>query len=150
MSAKATKDLIALKLPYSVLLKIREKYEILDEIMVEYEDYIEEHKPPYWDYKNIEWKKMSPYRRFKSWAEKVVRIVNSYKAATFTELLMDLHGDRKRKQALREQRRKEIKLKNSNIPIEERNEQSIMMLNQKVDMLTNIIYQQQKTMDLMK
>ena len=151
MDGKAKTDITILRLSSVRLTNIREKHEVLDEIINEYEDYTEENKPPYCDYKTtaIEEKVNSPHLRFRNWVNKVIKIIQSYKSATFTELLLDLHADKKKK-LLRENRRKERNMKQLNIPTEERNEQAISVLNQKFDLMMNIIVQQQSAMDQMR
>lgn len=61
---------------------------------------------------------------------------------------MDLHADRKKKKMLRENRKKN-NMAHLNLPTEERNEQAIQVLNQKMEVMMGIINQQQKTMDMM-
>mmetsp|Transcript_2445 Transcript_2445/g.2310 ORF Transcript_2445/g.2310 Transcript_2445/m.2310 type:complete len:95 (+) Transcript_2445:490-774(+) len=62
---------------------------------------------------------------------------------------MDLHADRKKKKMLRENRKKKGIMTNLHLPPEERNEQAIMVLNQKFDMMMKIINQHQRSMDFM-
>ena len=151
MTGKAKTDLTVLKLSLDRLSKVREKYDRFDEIMMEFEDYVDENKAPYCDYKRHvdDDEFTTPIEQFQHCVNKVQKIVKSYKAATFTEFIMDLKQDKKKKQALRDHRRKEMNLKTSKMATEERNEQAIGVLNKKVDTLMSIVSLQQRTMTVM-
>lgn len=64
-------------------------YDELDEKLDEYEQYIEDNGLPYCDYKlhrgsNVEEK---PIEKFQNGIHRIIRIVKSYKANKFTDLL---------------------------------------------------------------
>ena len=89
ISGKAKSDCTFLKLQYSKLLKIREKFEDLDKVMTEYETYLAENGLPYWDYKvhrnkNLQ---MKPTEKFRYGIRRIIRIIKSYKSTSLTDLL---------------------------------------------------------------
>ena len=76
INAKAKTDWTLLKLSYDNLLKIRDKYQNVDEICEEYEQYIYMNGMPYCDYKlhRNRHHRMNPIEKFKNWVHRIIRI----------------------------------------------------------------------------
>lgn len=88
-SCKTLTDVTYLTLDTNVLENMRLDYDELDDNMNEYEDYIQQNGLPYWDYKfhrGKDWD-ISPIEKFQNGINRIIRIVKSYKASTFTNLL---------------------------------------------------------------
>lgn len=141
-----------LKLPFARLLELREKHDKLDDILCEYEDYLEENGLPYCDYKLHRNNSLviTPLEKFKNGIKRILRIVRSYKSSALTDLLMDVQKLVRSKQKIREQKRKDMILKGNNLNPEQRNEQAVMMLTKKVDDLTEIVKEQREEINMMK
>ena len=89
ISGKALTDCTVLKLKYMDLETMRIEYDELDDSIEEYEKYIGENGLPYCDYKfhrGKEWN-ISPIEKFQNGINRIIRIIKSYKANTFTDLL---------------------------------------------------------------
>jgi hypothetical protein len=68
---------------------MRYEFEELDDVMFEYEEYIEENGLPYCDYKmhrGDAWE-IPPIQKFKYGINRIIRILKSYKANKLTDLL---------------------------------------------------------------
>lgn len=91
-----------------------------------------------------------PIDKFRSGVERILRIIRSQRTTSFTELLNQLQEQVKQQQKKREQRIKKMMMKSNNLTPQQRNEQSILILNQKVDTLTAIITQQQEIIQTMR
>jgi len=151
LTAKAKTDLTVLKLPYFKLYQLRQKYNKLDDVLSDYEEYLDENSPPLCDYKmNIsEDHYIEPIQRLKNGVKRLMSIIRSHRTISITDLIKnlkaELRGDKKKK----DERREKL-LTQSNLNSEQRNEQSISILNEKVEKLTNMVSQQNATIDVLK
>ena len=135
LNGKAKTDLTVLKLPFEKLNSLREKYEKLDDKMTEYETYIQDNGLPYCDYKLHRNKMlvMTPYEKFQTGIRRIIRIIKSSKSSMFTDLLDTVQVNVKEKQSEREKRRKKMMLKGVSTDQDQRNQEAILMLTEKVE-----------------
>lgn len=152
VSAKAKTDCIILRLPYIKLHTLRNKYKKLDEAISRYERYCDENGIPYCDYKlhrnsNLQW---SPIQKFKHGIIRIVRIIKSFKSSALTDLLEKVREEVKIKKNKREKKRKEILLKSTPLTTEQRNEQSLIILTQKIEDMKEIINNQNNEIKMLR
>ena len=88
-SGKAKTNCSLLKFSHANYLKIRERFDLLDEVWSQFETYIEENGLPYCDYKLYRPKslQMTPYDKLRSGIRRIIRIVKFYQSTWFTDLL---------------------------------------------------------------
>lgn len=90
ISARANTECTVLKLPFELVSKFRLENEALDEAVCKCEEYIVDNDLPYCDYKLYrgDTRQISPLQKFKNGIRRIMRIVSTYKASAFTELLL--------------------------------------------------------------
>lgn len=130
LSGKAKTDLTLLKLPFNKMLELREKFEDLDKVMTEYENYIEEYGLPYCDYKIFRNKEtnITPIEKLRSGVKRVLRIIRSYKSSAFADLMEKIRSKIKEKKNNRESRRRSAIMRNVPLTPEERTQQILIDL----------------------
>lgn len=131
---------------------LRNKYKKLDEAISRYERYCDENGIPYCDYKlhrnsNLQW---SPIQKFKHGIIRIVRIIKSFKSSALTDLLEKVREEVKIKKNKREKKRKEILLKSTPLTTEQRNEQSLIILTQKIEDMKEIINNQNNEIKMLR
>ena len=144
ISGKALTESTYLTLDNSVLDQMRGEYEELDDNLFEYEEYINENGLPYWDYKlqrGKDWN-ISPIEKFQNGINRIIRIVKSYKATTFTNVLKKVqdHIKRERNIKLRKGKNKIIKANPQNF--EEKIEKLILEQSLQIQKLTEVVASQ--------
>lgn len=152
LSGKAKTDLIVLRLPYDRLYKLRQKHEKLHNSLWDYEEYIDENRVPYCDFKLYRGKFdfFSPREIFEQGIKRWMRIVKSYKTFWFTDLLKDIKASMNKNQHMRQKKLKEMLLNGACFNEGQRNEQAIMLLSQKVERLTDIVGEQNETINVLQ
>lgn len=126
---------------------MRSEYEELDDSIAEYEQYIEENGLPYCDYKlhrGQEWD-ISPIEKFQNGIHRIIRIVKSYKANTFTDLLKKVQEKVKqeRDQKMKKWRMKTLKTQPQNF--EDKVEKMMLEQQHQIELLTDLVKSQNKS-----
>lgn len=148
ITARAKGDWSLLKLQFSKLNKLREKYNDLDEVMYEYEQYCDNNGLPYLDYKLHRTKhfSMKPLDKFKYGIKRIIRIIKSYKEYKFTELMEEVRNriinEKDMRESILKKRRKSQK--NSQLSPEERNEKFMILIFDKLEDFSFKINSQQE------
>lgn len=152
VSAKAKTDCKVLKLSYYKLLLLREQFERLGEAMTLYETYCDENGIPYCDYKLHRTKQVtwSAHEKFKHGVMRVIRIIKSYKSSALSDLLQKVKEEVQIGEGKKQSKRKQMLLKVTPLTTEQRNEQSLIVLTQKIEDLNDIINVQKKDMKKLK
>lgn len=146
LSGKAKTDCNLLKLSHSNCVLIREKYELLNDSLIEFENYIEESGLPFCDYKlnRARLVKLTPNEKFISGVKRIINIVKFYKSSKFSDLLEKVHKTEKEKQAQKELRRQSIMMKNNMLGGDQKDERKFMIMKFKIDALNDLIEVQNK------
>lgn len=137
ISAKARSDITLLKLSFSKLKGLRDKYEDLDKILHEYVNYLDENGLPYCDYKLFRNKKlsMSPLEKFKYGVKRIMRIVKSYRSCAFADLMQKVRDNIKSDKNKKESRRRSAIMRSVPLTPEERTQQILIDLCGRMDKL---------------
>jgi CRP-like cAMP-binding protein len=151
-SGKGKTDCIVLKLNYEELLKIREKFEQLDDIMTQYEEYIEKSGPPFCDYNlyRHKTKNISPQQKLMYGIRRLWRIIKSQKTYAIRELIFQAKENAKLRSSIMQDRRNTRVLHRNPITTEQRNEQTLLLLNIKIDSLTKTLTEQAEMIEYLK
>lgn len=130
ISGRAQTDITLLKLPFSKMSELREKFEDLDKVMGEYESYIEDNGLPYCDYRLLRNKNsdMTPKEKFKSGVNRVLRIIRSYKSSAFADLMDKIRIKMRQEKDMKENRRRSVIMRNVPLTPEERTQQILIDL----------------------
>lgn len=90
ISARAKTECTVLKLPFEQVNKIRLEDDAVDTAICDCEEYIVKNDLPYWDYKFFrgDSREITPIQKFKNGIRRIMRIVSTYKASAFTNLLL--------------------------------------------------------------
>jgi CRP-like cAMP-binding protein len=152
ITGKAKTECKLLVLKYKDLFDVRQIFDELDLVMIDYENYCDENGLPYWDYKlhrnrNLD---MLPIEKFRAGIKRIVRIVKSYKSSALTDLLKQVAEKVKHDKKQKENKRKKILKHSSQLSPIERNEQSIIALTEKVERLRDVIEDQSEMIKTLK
>lgn len=145
MTAIWDTDWKILKLQYSDLVKIRQEHDDLDQQMIFYENYCDDNGLPYCDYKLHRNRSlnMNPIQKFRLGIKRIMRIVKSYKSTALTEFLQKVVEKVKEDKITNENKRKNrLRRRSQQLTPEERTEQSLIALTEKVERLNDTIEKQ--------
>lgn len=137
ITARAKSDCTLLKLKIAKLNILRERFDELDKVMSDYEDYCQEYGLPYCDYKLYRNKKqeLSSLEKFRYSVRRIMRIFKSYKDIKFTTLMGEIKeriaNERAVKQSLRKARMKAKQFAQLNP--EERSERLMILMIDKLE-----------------
>lgn len=99
---------------------------------------------------------MKPVKKFQLGIRRIIRIVKSYRADRLTDMLMSIQDKNRKERNNNEIKKKVIVLRkasmrpNSNMSPEQRQEQKISQLTNKIDKLTSLIEEQSKAIKDLK
>lgn len=144
LSGRALTDCTVLKLEYLRLEQMRQEYEELEDNMSEYEQYIEENGLPYCDYKlhrGSEWE-ITPIEKFQNGINRIIRIVKSYKANTFTDLLKKVQEKVKNDRNEKNKKWRDKAIKVTPQSFEEKMEKYMLEQSMAIQQLTTIVNKQ--------
>ena len=152
ITGKCSTDCKILKLSMSVLAKLRQEHDDLDQCMVFYENYCDENGLPYCDYKlhRNRMLHMSPIEKFRLGIKRIMRIVKSHKSSALTELLQRVAEEVKKNKNIKENKRKKRRKKQSEMTPEERTEYSLIALTEKVEQLKDKLETQDEVISTLK
>ncbi|CAI2363764.1 unnamed protein product [Moneuplotes crassus] len=157
-SFKAKTDCVLLTLSDSSLEDLREKFEDLNLIMSEYEQYIEEEGLPYCDYKFYRsgHSQMTPLKKFQLGIKRIMRIVKSYKSNKLINILQCIQSKNKENLKLQQNKKEEILLRkqsirsNQTLKSDQKQEKKLTLLSSKINILMRIVDEQTKMMHEMR
>ena len=144
ISGKARNDLTVLKLPFTKMQALREKYDDLDNIMGKYETYLDDNGLPYLDYKLYRTKhlNMKPKEKLKYGVKRIVRIVKSYKSTAFHDFMEKIRDRIKHEKKVRENLRRSTIMRSAPLTFEERTQKILIDLVGKVEGLKELVRRQ--------
>jgi len=141
-----------LKLKISDLEKIRKSSGHLDDIMTQYEEYINESGRPFCDYNMYRHKfnKISAKRKLMFGITRLCRIIKSFQTYAIQDLFSKALNAAKTRASIIQNRRKTQILQNTPGDADQVNQKSLLLLNIKIDHLVNIVEDQQSTIKHLK
>ena len=152
ISAKTTSDCTLFKLTSEQLINLRADFEQLDENIIKCEDYVALNGLPYCDYKMYRTKmfKSSPISKFKVVIKRVINIVRTFKSSALQDLLERVRQLIQEKKERRESRKKSLMIKNNALTGAQKNEQTLLILQDKIEGLEGIVRRQSQTITNLK
>lgn len=144
ISGKALTDCTVLKLEYVHLERMRCVNDDLDANITEYEQYVEENGLPYCDYKlhRGNGNDITGLEKFQNGINRIMRIIKSYKASTFTDLLNKVQEQVKKDRSEKLKRWRMRSLKSQPQNFEDKMEKMMIEQSQKIHNLSEIIENQ--------
>ncbi|CAI2368538.1 unnamed protein product [Moneuplotes crassus] len=152
ITGKAKTDCTLLKLTYNTLEELRNKFDELDYILSEFEDYIEAEGLPFCDFKlyRAGFMKMKPLKKFQIGIRRIIQIVKSHKTHNITRMFNKIQDDNKKAREDKNKTKKAIVLRKASVnPMaaakmadSERKDPKYSFLSSKIDKLTRIVEKQ--------
>ncbi|CAI2361123.1 unnamed protein product [Moneuplotes crassus] len=157
-SFRATTDCLLLTLSDKSIEELREKYEELNLIISEYEQYIAEEGLPYCDYKFYRsgHSEMTPLKKFQLGIRRIMRIVKSYQSNRLIAILQMIQSNNKKTLKIKQNKKEEIMLRkqsirtNQTLKSDQKQEKKLILLSSKINMLMRVVDEQTKMMHEMR
>ena len=130
-----------LKLDFSLLEMMRKRHRALDAKMLDLEAYIENNGLPYCDYKlnRVKGSDIQPIDKFRDGVKRIMRILKSYKSSAFADLLKKIQEQMNEERKEREKSKLKRAFERKPQTHEEKVEQMLLILTQKVDVLSQTV-----------
>ena len=141
-----------MKLTLAELEKARDKFDSMNIALTEYENYIEDNGLPYCDYKMYRTRNttIKPIQKFQYGIHRIMRIVKSYQSSGITDVLKKVRDQIEKEKHDAERNKRRVIMRSVPKTKEGRNEQTLLKLDNKMDMVINIIKNQNNIIEKFK